>query len=90
MPESDLTWSRVVRIWWLILWRTLVGGFILGLLFNILAIIVGEVSSTSFSIVSVVGRIGGGILGVIWGIVALRMALRKEYRDFRIALVSTR
>jgi hypothetical protein len=32
-------------------------------------------------------RCGGGLVGLAWGFVALRMALRKTYSGFRVALV---
>jgi hypothetical protein len=35
----------------------------------------------------VVSGIAGGMIGLAWGFVVLRMALRKHYSGFRIALV---
>jgi hypothetical protein len=34
-----------------------------------------------------VSSIAGGLIGLAWGFVVLRMALRKNYSGFRIALV---
>ena len=30
MQELEVTWQRVARIWWLIVWRALLGGTLLG------------------------------------------------------------
>ena len=31
MHELELTWDRTMRMWWLLVWRMVVGGAILGL-----------------------------------------------------------
>ena len=30
MNEAELTWNRSMRVWWLIVWRTMVGCVVLG------------------------------------------------------------
>jgi hypothetical protein len=30
MQELETTWPRVLAVWWLIIWRGLVGAFLLG------------------------------------------------------------
>jgi hypothetical protein len=49
-----------------------------------LATLIGGGSET----LSVIGAIGVWVLSIIWGLVVVRMALRKHYRHFRVALIS--
>jgi hypothetical protein len=83
----EATWQRVIRIWWLILWR----GSLIGALFG--AVLGGAIGFTAatlgmtFQPAMMLVRIVVIPLAVCWGIVVVRMALRKRYSDFRLALV---
>jgi xanthosine utilization system XapX-like protein len=91
MQELDVTWGRAFRVWWLLLWRSIVGatllsfvaGFVFGLIYALLAGVFGWPA--------VGASIGGGVLGVIiggvWAVLVVRMALNKKYAEFRIVLV---
>ena len=39
MQELKITWERVARVWWLLVWRGLLGGWILAV---VLAFLIGE------------------------------------------------
>jgi uncharacterized membrane protein YdjX (TVP38/TMEM64 family) len=85
MEELEVTFSRVLSVWWLLFWRAALGsvllggiaGFIIGIGFGILHKPLEPIFPT----------VAGGIVGFIWFFLVVRMALRKKYRDFRIALV---
>jgi hypothetical protein len=87
MQELEVTWARVLSVWWLIEWRAIAGGLVTGGA-------VGAVLGVAFAFTDWdSGRAGelelvfGGIVGLAWTFIATRMALRKQYRDFRIVLL---
>jgi hypothetical protein len=99
MHELELTFRRILSIWWLGLWRTLVGATLLGALAavatKLIVVIVSLVIAggdapnyPSEASTQLLGMIAGGLLGLWWAIVVFRMAFRKKYRDFRIALIA--
>jgi hypothetical protein len=87
MQAVELTWRRVLSVWWLIAWRTFLGGAIIGAVVGFIIGAVGAVvglpaeTRTVFSLPILV------LLGLYWGIVVIKMALTKEYSDFDIVLV---
>ncbi|TWC00846.1 uncharacterized protein DUF4339 [Bradyrhizobium macuxiense] len=87
IQELDITLGRLLRIYWLFIWRSLLGsvaiGFVLGL---VIGFVLGALGEPRAMIKTVTGPVGA-IAGLIWSIVCLRMALEKKYSDFRIALV---
>jgi hypothetical protein len=89
MPELEATWGPVLSVWWLIAWRGLVGGIGIGAIFGLGVGIIGIALSTPQNTSTVAATIGGALLSVFWGIIVVRMALRKRYRGFRIALLAT-
>jgi hypothetical protein len=79
--ELEATWTRVLSIWWLVVWRGILG-----------AIVVGGLIGTIWEFFDRAGGTSGGfVLGLVWGLVwglfVVRMALRKRYRAFHIGLV---
>ena len=86
MQELEVTWGRVLSVWWLIVWRGTVGGMALGLVGGFVAgficDVIGHVEWAGLA-----GGVTGLLLGVPWALVVIRMALKKRYADFRIALV---
>jgi hypothetical protein len=87
MQELAVTWQLVVRIWWLIAWRGALGGFILGAVLGaVIGFIEGAIGLSGRTI-TISGTVAGWFAGLAWGLVVVRMALRKKYADFRLALV---
>jgi hypothetical protein len=74
--ETDPTWSQTISVWWLIAWRGLALGFLIELLLN-LVLNNKEILTGPEYIVTVACSIW-----LVW------MALRKQYRGFRIAILS--
>jgi hypothetical protein len=89
MQELEATWNRSMRVWWLLLWRGIVGG---GRLWS-------DYRSDRRSRGGIVGRqrtrrrlfnsVLGPVVGIVWATFVVRMALRKKYAGFRIALIPT-
>ena len=88
MKELEVTWARVLRVWWLIAWRAGLGGVIIAFA---LAFLIGEVGSRlglPFEKVYLIGTVIAWLAVLAWGLVAVRMALEKKYGEFRLALIS--
>src|SRR4029077_12710747 len=86
MPELEVTWSRVISVWWLLAWRSVVGGVLLAFIFGCIIGVGAAFAGTTGPVVSVIAGLGGGIIGLCWAIAVVRMALRKHYGDFRVVL----
>jgi hypothetical protein len=84
MQELEPTWQHALSVWWLLVWRSLVGGLLFGGLIGFIGFFGGMMHMPMDTITRV---ILGGVVGALWGIFVVRMALRKQYGKFRIALV---
>jgi hypothetical protein len=87
MQELEPSWQRVIAVWWLIFWRGTLGGVLLGAVVGFIEGFTGGMLGASPQSITVVTSISGGVVGLAWIILVVRMALRKHYGDFRIALV---
>jgi len=87
MQELEPTWQRTFIVWWLIVWRGAAGAALsmafVGAIFGFVAGITG-VSMESIGFVIV---ILAALVGLLWTVVVVRMALRKQFSKFRIALL---
>ncbi len=87
MQELDPTWGRMMSVWWLLAWRTLVGAVLLGALTGGVFGVFAALADWPADKIQSVSAVLVGVIGALWGIVVVRMALKKQYGDFRIALV---
>jgi hypothetical protein len=88
MQEREITWKRVASVWWLIAWRGLLGGWILAVA---LAFLIGEAGGRlglEFPTVAAIATTLSWLAGLAWGFFIVKMALKKKYGDFRLALVA--
>ena len=89
MQELEPTWQRTLSVWWLILWRGIVGSVLLSIaiiaLVDALAALIGIESKA----LNMIGALVVWLGSIVWGVVVVRMALQKRYRDFRLALIGT-
>jgi hypothetical protein len=86
MRELELTWSRTICMWWLLVWRMVVGGAVLGFFAGAVGAVV-SIYSDLLEYAATFGAVFGYIAGIAWSPFVLRMMLRKKYGDFRLALV---
>ncbi|MGA8763859.1 MAG: hypothetical protein WB562_13420, partial [Candidatus Sulfotelmatobacter sp.] len=87
MQELEITWERVTRIWWLLVWRGLLGGWILAVA---LAFLIGEAGGRlglDFPTTAAIGTAISSLAGLAWALLVVKMALKKNYEGFRLALV---
>jgi hypothetical protein len=87
MQELEITWGRVLSVWWLIQWRAIAGGLITGMVVGGALGAVLAFGGDDSDQNATLELVAGGAVGVFWTVFATRMALRKKYRDFRIALL---
>ena len=87
MQELEITWPRSMSIWWLLLWRGAVGGLVIGFILGFIIGLVGALAGWPIEAISVASTLVSGLAGVVWSMFVVRMALRKKYGDFRLALV---
>jgi len=85
MEELAITWPRVMSVWWLIFWRGALGSFLI-------AAAIGFIIGFSFGLLRtpmnpLIAPITRAIIGWLWFIAVIRIALRKKYRAFRIVLL---
>ena len=88
MHELEITWERVARVWWLIAWRGLLGGWIPAV---VLAFLMGEAGGwlgLDFPTTAAIATALSWLAGLAWGLVVVKMALKKHYQEFRLALVA--
>jgi uncharacterized membrane protein YdjX (TVP38/TMEM64 family) len=87
MQELEVTWGRVVSVWWLLAWRATLGAVLLGAAQGFIEGAAMGAAGASLQVITLVTQITGAIIGAIWFFLVVRMALRKHYKEFRIALV---
>jgi hypothetical protein len=87
MQELEPTWARTISVWWLIAWRTFLVSSILAMLGGAGQGALEMWSSASPGVSRWVPGIVASILDAIWFVIVVRMALRKHYKEFRIALL---
>lgn len=88
MREIQPGWGEILRITWLLIWRAMLGGFAMGF---VLGIIVNMVAVYVFGVLinSEVNLAIGLAVALLWWPQVVRMALKKHFKGFRIALIAT-
>jgi hypothetical protein len=75
-----------MRVWWLFVWRTAVGGFVFAFIVGFIAGFLNAVLGKPLE-GGVLGAVLGWVASMIWSTFVIRMALKKHYSDFKIVLV---
>ena len=87
MQELEPTWGRTIAVWWLIFWRGLLGSMVLGGVIGFIFGFLAAMSGMTVQQIQTISPFLGVIVALPWAVLVVRMALRKHYSDFRIALV---
>jgi hypothetical protein len=88
MQEVEITLGRLLRVYWLFVWRAAIGSALIGAVVGfVIGFIMGAAGAAREQVV-LTTSIAGAIVGLIWSLAVLKMALEKPYKGFRIALIA--
>jgi hypothetical protein len=87
MKDVEPSWPQVVSVWWLIVWRGTLGGLLSSVGAGFVVGIVTVAAHAPPHEMAILSLGGGALIGVIWQMIAIRMALQKRYHDFHLAIV---
>lgn len=88
MRQHSLTWFRTLRVWWSIVLQSFLNTFFFGIVVGVPGYLVVKV--LGWASLGVAEAVAGVItpivyfLSMLWGV---RLAIEKEYRDFRFDVV---
>jgi hypothetical protein len=85
--ELDITWDRVVRVWWALLWRNLIAVVAAVLIGSVIGGIIGVIlgmAGVPVGTIRIIVMPIGIIIGFAVSIVPLKMILGKDFGDFRL------
>lgn len=87
MQELEATGRRIAAVWWLIVWRGMAGGVLLG---AVAGFIVGFFAAVVDrpDVIPTLSAVLGSLAGFIWSWFVVRMVLSKTYKGFRLAVVA--
>jgi hypothetical protein len=85
--DFNITFRQAAAVWWPVFWRMVIlglgTGFVVGLIEGAVGALVGMPSTAT----RVLTAASGFILGLLLGIYAVKLGLRKRYRGFTICLI---
>ena len=87
MQTVEVTWMYALKVWWSITWRTalyaLIAAIPLATLWGVLAALqgIGDAQIEAYS------QLGGSLLALPAGVVAVRVVLTRQFRRYRLALL---
>jgi uncharacterized membrane protein YjjP (DUF1212 family) len=88
MQELEQTWARIAAVWRLIMWRGTVFGGLTGFVLGLIIGILGQVAGLQPQTVNIIANfVIGFAIGAVWMLVIVRMAVKKNYRGFRVVFV---
>ena len=87
MQGLEVTWEHAVAVWWLIIWRSVAGGLLIGAALGVVIGVIGAMLGTPPIGGTWVSQVISLIVGMAWMIVCVRWALQKRYESFRIVLL---
>jgi pheromone shutdown protein TraB len=85
----EATWGIATKIWWWIIWRSVLsamgGGFVLGFIIGIIDEMAGLDSAT----IQLPAMLFGGIFGAIVNIFFTKKIIGKKFKDYSLVLLKT-
>ena len=85
---AQITWMRAFKVWWSLLWRGVLFGFLAGAGVGfILGFFMGLAKAEPEAVKSAC-TIAGYIVSIPVGIAVTKWVLKNRYSDFRIALIT--
>lgn len=91
MIELEITWQRVLRVWWSYLWRnilvmivSMICGAIVG---GIIGFILGSFG-VSVTVIKIVCAPIGFVIGLVLSVIPMWLILGKDFGEFRLVLAA--
>ena len=85
--KLEPTWDRVIAVWWLMAWRSVVGGLLLTGMVGLIIRFIGEAFDASTTDnMAVMMVIIAWVVAWAWNVAVVKMALQKKYSDFYLVL----
>ncbi|GAB3014120.1 hypothetical protein [Bowmanella dokdonensis] len=89
MEEIKVTWKYAVRIWWSWVWRAMLWTFPTALLVGFLMGFILSIAGVSTEPYQPYLQLIGALIGIFFGIYAVKVVMTKRFNGYRIALVKT-
>lgn len=89
MVEVELTWGRILKIWWNLLWRYLLYALIFGLVIGFFIVIVmrfARFDKATYDLMVLIMATITALIVSIW--VVKNVFQKKRFGDFRIVLLT--
>lgn len=82
----EVTWTRALKVWWSFTWRSTLYSSLVGLVIGFISVFATKISGDPqiLSVATLIIAFGCGIYIVV---AVMEMVLKKEWSDFRIALI---
>jgi hypothetical protein len=88
--ELEITWRRIVRVWWAYTWRNLialVAAAIIGGIIGFILGFVGHFIGIPTGVIQIIAAVIGCSVGLIVSLIPMKMILGKNYGEFRLVLL---
>jgi hypothetical protein len=83
----EVTWGRATRVWWSIMWRTVVVSFLAAFALGVIVGVVGAASGLPAGFVRGASTLIGVVIGLTVSIWAVKKGLTRSFADFRVVLL---
>ena len=84
----QVTWKRAFKVWWSLLWRGVLFGFLGGGLVGLILGFFMGLAQVDPEAINSACTVAGYIVSIPIGIVVTKLVLGNQYSDFRIALIA--
>jgi len=85
--STEATWGDGARIWWWIMWRSILGaiagGFVIGFVIGLVASLMGVDIESIQIIVTPLGALVGAIINIFF----TKKVIGKQFKDFKLVLI---
>lgn len=89
MEEITVTWTYAVKLWWSWFWRTLVWTIPAAICLGFFVGLVSAMTGFSLSGYTFLLNLAGTLIGMFFGICAMKTILTNHFNGYRLALIKT-
>ena len=90
--ELEITWKRVIRVWWAYVWRNILaiiaGAVIGGIVGAIMGFVLGALGASAETI-QILAMPVGLVIGLALSVIPMKLILGKNFGEFRLVLLKT-